>query len=52
MTKTKTALAALLTVGVLDGGARVVAEGHAPILLAKNDRTMVAPKLAPLISSG
>ncbi|MCU1281922.1 MAG: hypothetical protein JWM53_5468, partial [bacterium] len=42
------ALAALLTVSVADGGARVVAQGHDPILLAKNDRTMVAPKLPPL----
>ncbi|MGZ3429546.1 MAG: AgmX/PglI C-terminal domain-containing protein, partial [Polyangia bacterium] len=31
-----------------DGGARVVAKGHDPVLLAKNDRTMVAPKLPPL----
>ncbi|HXU68455.1 MAG TPA: AgmX/PglI C-terminal domain-containing protein [Polyangia bacterium] len=42
------ALAALLSVAVLDGGARVAAKGHAPILLAKNDRTLVAPKLPPL----
>ena len=42
------ALAALLTVTVADGGARVVAQGHDPILLAKNDRTTVAPKLPPL----
>lgn len=42
------ALAALLSVGVLDGGARVAAKGHAPILLAKNDRTLVAPKLPPV----
>jgi hypothetical protein len=49
MLKTTTAaMAALLTVGVIDGGARVAAKGHAPILLAKNDRTMVAPKLPPL----
>ena len=42
------ALAALLTVTVADGGARVVAQGHTPIVLAKNDRTTVAPKLPPL----
>ena len=48
MSKKTAALAALLTVGVVDGGARVVAKGHAPLLLAKNDRTMVAPKLPPL----
>ncbi|HEY2743293.1 MAG TPA: AgmX/PglI C-terminal domain-containing protein [Polyangia bacterium] len=42
------ALAALLSVGVLDGGARVVAKGHAPILLAKNDRTLLAPMLPPV----
>jgi hypothetical protein len=44
----KAALAALLTVGVVDGGARVAAKGHDPVLLAKNDRTMVAPKMPPL----
>ena len=48
MSKKTAALAALLTVGVVDGGARVVAKGHAPLVLAKNDRTMVAPKLPPL----
>jgi len=48
LNKNVAALAALLTVGVADGGARVQAKGHAPVLLAKNDRTMVAPKLPPL----
>jgi hypothetical protein len=48
LNKNIAALAALLTVGVVDGGARVQAQGHAPVLLAKNDRTMVAPKLPPL----
>ncbi|MCA1663171.1 MAG: hypothetical protein LC659_02660, partial [Myxococcales bacterium] len=48
MTKKTAALAALLTVAVVDGGARVVAQGHPAILLAKNDRTMVAPKLPPV----
>ena len=48
LNKNIAALAALLTVGVVDGGARVQAKGHAPLLLAKNDRTMVAPKLPPL----
>ncbi len=42
------ALVALLTVTVGGGGARVLAKGHAPIVLAKNDRTLVAPKLPPL----
>ena len=41
-------LAALLTVGVVAGGARVEAKGHAPLLLAKNDRTMIAPRLPPV----
>jgi hypothetical protein len=48
LTKNTAALAVLLTVGVVDGGARVVAKGHDPVLLAKNDRTMIAPKLPPL----
>ena len=48
MTRKTAALAALLTVAVVDGGARVVAKGHEPLVLAKNDRTMVAPKLPPL----
>jgi len=48
LNKNMAALAALLTVGVVDGGARVQAKGHAPVLLAKNDRTMVAPKMPPL----
>ncbi|MCU1282731.1 MAG: hypothetical protein JWM53_6277, partial [bacterium] len=48
LTKNTAALAVLLTVGVADGGARVVAKGHDPLLLAKNDRTMIAPKLPPL----
>lgn len=49
MVNAKTAaLAALLTVSVHDGGARVAAQGHTPVLLAKNDKTMVAPKLPPL----
>ena len=48
LTKNAAALAALLTVGVVDGGARVQAKGHDPLLLAKNDRTMIAPKLPPL----
>ncbi|HEX6837873.1 MAG TPA: AgmX/PglI C-terminal domain-containing protein, partial [Polyangia bacterium] len=47
-TKNAAALAALLTVGVADGGARVQAKGHAPIMLAKNDRTMIAPRLPPV----
>ena len=48
LTKKTAALAALLTVGVVDGGARVQAKGHPPILLAKNDRTMIAPQLPPV----
>lgn len=48
MTKKTAMLAALMTVGVVDGGARVVAKGHEPLVLAKNDRTMIAPKLPPL----
>lgn len=48
MTKKTAALAALLTVGVVDGGARVVAKGHAPILLAKNEHAMIAPSLPPV----
>jgi hypothetical protein len=49
MSKAKTAaLAALLTVSVHDGGARVEAKDHTPVLLAKNDKTMVAPRLPPL----
>jgi len=48
MTKNAAALAALLTVSVVDGGARVAAKGHAPLVLAKNDRTMIAPKLPPV----
>jgi hypothetical protein len=48
LTKNTAALAALLTVGVVDGGARVQAKGHEPLVLAKNDRTLIAPKLPPL----
>ena len=39
-------LAALLTVTVRGGGARVVAQGHPPLVLAKNDRAVVAPQAA------
>jgi hypothetical protein len=42
------ALTALLTVGVREGAAKVQPPGHEPVLLAKNDRTMVAPHLPPL----
>jgi hypothetical protein len=42
------ALSALLAVTVQDGGARVEAKGHDAIVLAKNDRALVAPKLPPL----
>ena len=48
LTPKSAALAALLTVAVADGGARVAAKGHAPLVLAKNDRTMIAPRLPPV----
>ncbi|MDB4966625.1 MAG: hypothetical protein JWN44_2314 [Myxococcales bacterium] len=44
------ALSALLAVTVHDGGAKVEAKGHDPILLAKSDRALVAPKLPPLVT--
>jgi hypothetical protein len=47
---TKRILSAALLVTAIDGGARLEAKGHSPVLLAKNDHALVAPDAPPLVT--